>query len=71
MFRRKKAEEAPREDLSDEFAALFQRVKDLEARVEALERTVGQSPVPPPPFPQPEQKGGIVRGKTRRPFAEG
>jgi hypothetical protein len=70
MFRRRKEGEAPKEDFSDELAAFFERLRNLEARVEALERTVGRSPPPPPPSPKPEEKGGLVRGKTRRPFVQ-
>jgi hypothetical protein len=70
MFRRKKEEGVPREDFSDELAAFYERLRNLEARVEALERTVGHSPPPPPPSPKPEEKGGLVRGKTRRPFLQ-
>lgn len=68
MFRRRK-EEGEREDFSDEFAALLARVRDLEARVEALERTFGQPSTPPPPLPQPPREG-IQRGRTRRPYLE-
>jgi tetrahydromethanopterin S-methyltransferase subunit B len=70
MFGRKKKEEIANRDFSDEFAALFERVKNLEARVEALECTVGRSPTPLPTIPQTEQREGVVRGKTRRPFLE-
>ena len=70
MLGRRKKEENVNRDFSDEFAALFERIKNLEARVEALERTLGKSPPPPPPVSAQEQKEGIVRGKTRRPFLE-
>jgi hypothetical protein len=71
MLRRRKREETPTADFSDQFAALFERVKNLEARVEALERTIGKSPAPPPPpLQQQEVKEGVVRGKTKRPFLE-
>jgi tetrahydromethanopterin S-methyltransferase subunit B len=70
MFGRKKKEEIAYRDFSDEFAMLFERVKNLEARVEALEHSVGKSSTPPLTIPQAEQREGVVRGKTRRPFLE-
>ena len=59
MFGRKKKEETVSRDFSDEFAALFERIKNLEARVEALERTVAKSSTMPP-----ERKEGAVEERT-------
>lgn len=68
LFKKKEKEET--EDFSDKFAALFERVMNLERRVEALEQTVGKVALTPQSIVTQPVGEGISRGRTRRPFLE-
>ncbi len=67
MRLRKKQPESVAPDLSEQFAALYERLQELERRVEALEHTLtGQES---PPVKKLEIRD-ISRGRTRKPFVD-